>query len=258
MATIEDDDVAMDDRSPLNNSQGGGTGFRCRTLFSLMRRKCLLPFLVVLVIVAVVCFSVLFFMQPPAHYGPSEFYVVVEDYWDHVLRFDPITATFVGNSEYNDQWPVLTNASLEAQQTYYKGVLSSLESYKRFLNDDTQLSFSILTEEIQYRLTNLEFQRYMLPILQMGSSPQVLIPQLIGATPFNSDADYYNYLQRLKELPLYLQNITAQVNYSESLGITLPKVIADLIPPQIDALLVDPADSVFFHPFVTRDRKSVV
>jgi uncharacterized protein (DUF885 family) len=70
------------------------------------------------------------------------------------------------------------------------------------------------------------------------------------AMPFESVADYENYLSRLRAVGTYFDQNIANMREGLRLGVTQPKAILDGIEPSISGPIVDDAaESVFFDPF---------
>ena len=62
---------------------------------------------------------------------PPELSELFEEEWEFRLRFDPLLATSVGDSRYNDRLPSVTTKDQERRARYYRDVLSRLDALDR-------------------------------------------------------------------------------------------------------------------------------
>src|SRR5262245_36271771 len=107
------------------------------------------------------------------------------EYWEFVLKEDPLTATYLGDHRYDHE---LGDGSAEAFQR-------RIQSYGKFLDRLRKLgkpaakadllNYELFERELEDLIESAKFQPYMTPMTQQ-TGLQIDIPELVTYHPFDS------------------------------------------------------------------------
>jgi uncharacterized protein (DUF885 family) len=172
-------------------------------------------------------------------------------------KFDPLLfATANGDSRYNDQLGLAISPKVRAQQfTLYRQMQKQLMAVRRNqLGDQDQLTYDLLTYELNNAMQMESFPDHLLPINQMDNVPSTLANYAggTGSQPLGTVKQYQDYLSRLNQLPGWIDQAIANMKQGVRSGVVHPKAITVAMLPQIQNLRsATPETSVFYSP-VTR------
>ena len=111
----------------------------------------------------------------------------------------------------------------------------------------------MLKYSLTLRLDGLKFNRHLLPVRQLGSTP-VEFPLLgsgRGEQPFKTSADYDNFLMRIEKFQDWINVAIENMRLGTGQGIVQPRVVMERTLPQLEAMIVtDPQRSIFFQPIL--------
>jgi len=176
-----------------------------------------------------------------------------ENYYQESLQLDPISATFTGAHQYDNQ---LANDGavtyLKAKEQFDKKYLQLLTAFSRqSLNTADRISFDVLKEILNMDLERLKHHTEYLPMNQFSSIP-LLIGQLgsgESAQPFATVKDYENWQQRITAFSNWTDTAISNMRKGVAIGMLLPKaLVIKMIPQMISLAERDPSKSVFFQP----------
>ena len=172
------------------------------------------------------------------------------EYWEDVLRLNPIQATFQGDPRYNDQLPNFLTAESRAQQhAFTEGWLKRIEAIgPAGLTGQDLISYEIFVKNAKDELEGEKFPGWMMPINQFGNIAG-FVAQLgsgTNAQPFRTVQDYDNWRKRASNVPAIFD--TAILNMREGMraGVVQPKVLMQKVLPQFDALINDNPEATLF------------
>jgi uncharacterized protein (DUF885 family) len=175
------------------------------------------------------------------------------EYWEELLRLDPIQATFVGDPRYNDQLPNFLSADFRKRMHDFHGewLKRARAVDGRTLDEKARLSYEIFVRKLELELEAERFPDWMQPINQFYSLPSLAV-QLgsgTGAQPFKEVGDYDDWLKRAQRLPILFDQAIANMREGIARGIVQPKVLMQKVLPQLDAIVADdPEDTNFWGP----------
>ncbi|MBH0039201.1 DUF885 domain-containing protein [Pseudoalteromonas sp. SWN166] len=179
--------------------------------------------------------------------------VLVAQYYDESLTYSPISATYSGRNEFNDQFtPAISKENRAKKAAFYKKFQQRLNFIdKAQLTGQSLLSFEILERDLALKLEGMQFPDYLLPINQMAGAHNTFAGFGSGqsAQPFNSVEDYTAFMSRSEGFVKWLTSVERSMAQGIKLGITLPKPLAEKLQPQFAAHVVKNAeDSLFWGP----------
>jgi uncharacterized protein (DUF885 family) len=173
--------------------------------------------------------------------------------WEEQLRFDPVTATAIGDERYNDRLPDFSSAAYRAEGRALNARF--LKELKRFdrkrLSGQDRLSYDILLRDLKLALEGERFPGWMQPLNQFGSAPSFLAQMGSGRSiqPFRNTKDYEDWLKRMAAAPAIFDGMIANMRVGIAEGVTQPKPIMEKVLPQLAALVKGSAeDSIFWGP----------
>lgn len=175
---------------------------------------------------------------------------ILQDAWEAQLQFDPLFATQCGDRRYNDCFPEVGEEAAERKRQAYRGFLARVGLISReALSPADQLNYDVFTHWLSGELAVLET-----PIHRMGLSKQggfhTLFLDVIQNTPFDNEADYEAYLQRLNRFQEYTRQNIALLRQGRDSGYMASRAalngVLDTVAPHI---VTAPEQSLFYSPF---------
>ncbi|MFS2005261.1 DUF885 domain-containing protein [Duganella sp. CT11-25] len=169
-------------------------------------------------------------------------------------KFDPLLfATANGDSRYNDQLGLAIAPKVRAQQfTLYRQMQKQLMAVRRDqLGNQDQLTYDLLTYELNNAMQMESFPDHLLPINQMDNVPSTLANYAggTGSQPLGTVKQYQDYLSRLNQLPAWIDQAIANMKQGMRSGVVHPKAITVAMLPQLQNLRsATPEASVFYSP----------
>jgi uncharacterized protein (DUF885 family) len=195
--------------------------------------------------------------------------LLASQYYDAVARFEPVGATENGDGRFDDQIGMSISPSMRARQyALYRGFQQRLRTIPRDgLGAKGQVNYDILAFELDSILSLEKFPQHLLPIDQMDSMPVTLANYAGGqaAQSLTTVKGYRAYLNRLNQLPAWIDQAIANMREGVKQGITQPKAAMLSALPQFKKLVsATPEASIFYTPitnlpagFSAADKKAL-
>jgi uncharacterized protein (DUF885 family) len=195
--------------------------------------------------------------------------VLADQYYDAVAKFDPVGATENGDSRFDDQIGMAIAPQVRARQfALYHSYQQRLRALSRdALSAKGHVNYEILDYELASALSLEKFPEHLLPINQMDSMPVTLANYASGQAgqSLTSVKGYKAYLNRLNQLPAWIDQAIANMREGMKQGIVQPKAAMVSALPQFQKLVSDkPEASIFYTPiknlparFSAADKKSL-
>lgn len=172
-----------------------------------------------------------------------------DDEWQRMLADSPLTATYLGDSRYNDRWDDLTQDAFARRQQDAKALLDRLNSIDRAaLPADMQLNYDLFKLQTEDGLESYKYGAYLRPVDQRGGLQTV--SEVLEAMRFDKPVDYRNWIKRLQAFGAYTDQTIALMKLGIAQGRSYPRVIMQRVPGQIAKQIVaDPKLSPMYAPF---------
>jgi uncharacterized protein (DUF885 family) len=180
----------------------------------------------------------------------QRFREIYEKEWAFRMKEFPMFASYTGVHEYADQLGDVSQQAQDRRYEFWHAIRSELDgvSCQRLERDDC-INYRIFVKQMDNYLAAYEVKSYLIPFnsdwgfyLEWARLPE--------ETVFVKLEDYRNYLGRLHQLPIVMDQYIALMRTGLKLGITQPRVILDGRDEPIKAQIVESADqSPFFSPF---------
>lgn len=175
------------------------------------------------------------------------------DYWEEWLQLNPVDATFIGDPRYNDRYTVTIGPEyLEASRALYGRSLDAANAIPaEALDPQRRLSRELFVRDLEEQLEGYRFPDHLLPMDQFYNEANIfaMLGSGTSAQPFETVADYENFLARADDFPAWVEQAIANMRLGMASGIVQPKILMERTIAQLDTLIVgDPADSLFHRP----------
>ena len=195
--------------------------------------------------------------------------VLASQYYDALARFEPVNATESGDGRFDDQIGMAIAPAMRARQfALYRSYQQRLHAIARAsLNAKGQINYDILDYELASQRSFESIPEHLLPINQMDSMPVTLANYAGGqaAQSLTTVKGYKAYLNRLNQLPAWIDQAIANMREGMKQGITMPKAAMLSSLPLFQKLVsATPEASIFYTPisnfpsaFSAADKKSL-
>ncbi|WP_217283660.1 DUF885 domain-containing protein [Pseudaquabacterium terrae] len=171
------------------------------------------------------------------------------DEWERSLRDSPETASYQGDTRYDDRWTDFSPAAIAARAAADRAALQRLRGIDRAaLAPADQLHHDSFEWLLRHAVERQPFREYLQPISHRGG---VQTADVIAETmPFATAAHYRQWLARIAAMPRLIDQTIALMREGVAAGELPPRVLMNRVPAQIAAQIVDdPAKSPFYRPF---------
>ena len=185
----------------------------------------------------------------PSAEAARELHALFDSAWERELRADPISATFLGDTRFNDRW---TDMSLSAIESRHRDDVSTLAALKRIARDrlptNEQLNYDLFAREYEQRLRVWPFKPYLYAIDHQGGIQT--LSEITEVLALKSVKDYDDLVARLNSVGKLVDQNIELLKMAVAEKRTQPRVIMERVVPQLAMQVVGkPEDSPFFAPF---------
>lgn len=195
-----------------------------------------------LAIVVCAAFAPLAALAEPA----EDLDALFEEYWANEMEENPFLATQAGVPGFDDRIPGVAPGDYARRADEAAAFLARLEAIDRSEVDESHaLSADILSFILKHDIALSAFDAWRIPFLA-DTGFHTDFGYVVGATSFRTEADYQNYIARLKALPGYIDRNIENMRIGIASGFTQPKEILPFIMPSFEAQVKDNAAA---HPF---------
>jgi uncharacterized protein (DUF885 family) len=180
----------------------------------------------------------------------EKFRHIYEKEWAFRINEMPTLATYAGIDGFADRLMHVSEADQLRRYEFWKGIRAELDgvSCERLDREDC-INFRVFKGQMDNFLADYETSSYLVPFnsdwgfyMSWGRLP--------AETRFVKADDYRNYLSRLHDLPVVMDEYIALMREGIKIGFTKPRVILDGRDKPMQAQLVeDFEDSPFYAPF---------
>ena len=169
------------------------------------------------------------------------------------LKFNPIQATMIGDRRYNDQLPNFL--SEEFRQKSHDFTVKWLDKIKQIdrdlLKGQDRLSYDVFIYQSEMALEGEKYPGHLIPLNQSNNLAGFFAQLGSGQSvqPFETVEDYDNWLGRVDDGVVLLDQIIINLNQGIEQNVVQPKALMKKVLPQIKAHVVeDPTKSIFYKP----------
>ena len=154
--------------------------------------------------------------------------------WQYTLRVHPEWATTMGDNRYNDRLSDNSPQFFQSDLEHSRKFLARFEAIDAAaLPPQDALSRQLMIRALRQQIEGAQFKNWEMPVDQM-SGPHLELPDLVVLTPFNTAADYRNYLARLQQLPRYFDQVIANMRQGLQDGLMPPRYLLEKVAAESD------------------------
>jgi len=186
--------------------------------------------------------------MPNDNGATKSLHALFDEQWEYGLSRNPEWASTLGDRRWNDKWPDLTPASLNAEHEQELKFAQRLGAVDRSqLSATDQLNYDLFKHRLENGDQAFNLHLYLIPLNQRDGIQTT--DQLTDAIHFDTVKDYEDWITRLKTFPTYMDQTLALLQQGLKEGIKHSRITMDRLPGQIDKQLVAPEESGFYAPF---------
>jgi uncharacterized protein (DUF885 family) len=179
----------------------------------------------------------------------ADLHALFEREWERDLSDNPLAATYLGDTRYNDRLPDISPAAKAARDAADAKVLEELARIPRDpLSPAEQLNYDLFRHEYETRKAAVPFHGEYYSIEASGG-PQSL-NEIAEVMPFATVQDYENWLGRMRAIPAYLDQYGERLRRGAREKRTQPRAVMErVLEPLARQVTPKPEDSPFFERF---------
>ncbi|MDC4777916.1 DUF885 domain-containing protein [Acinetobacter baumannii] len=174
---------------------------------------------------------------------------LLQEQWEYTLKNSPEIATVLGDLRYNDRWTEISKTQIEKDKKATQNFLKRFEAIDSTgFSATDQLNKDLMIYQLKETLKNYDLKLYEMPFNQMWGL-HLQFPGFISSIPFNNAKQYQDYIARLKQIPLILDQGIQLAKQGQKDGLIPPKYLLEKVAKQIDSIATPAGkDSVFASP----------
>lgn len=181
----------------------------------------------------------------------KSFTELTKSYFDDRNELNPLTATFYGQNQYNNQLQLeMTEEFRAKQKTFFDKYESELTKIdESSLNEEEKNSYEIIKWEISLGKDLLKYPTNLIPIQQFHGT-HLTMGQFAGgssAQPFKTEKDYTDFLQRMERYAVWMDSAMVYMKKGIKQKVVLPKALTIKVIPQFEALITAKAEDNLFY-----------
>ncbi|HET8692240.1 MAG TPA: DUF885 domain-containing protein [Steroidobacteraceae bacterium] len=179
----------------------------------------------------------------------ADLHALFDREWERDLADNPLMATYLGDTRYDDRLPDISPAAQSARDAADAKVLEDLARIPReALPPAEQLNYDLFRREYETRVAAVPFHTEYYSI-EASNGPQSL-DELAGLMPLQTAADYERWLSRMRAIPAYLAEYGERLRRGAASGRTQPRAVMErVLEPLAKQVTEKPEDSPFFSAF---------
>lgn len=178
----------------------------------------------------------------------AQFSTMLSDEWEYSLRTQPELATHIGDDRYNDRLSDLSEQAIAASIEHDRQALQKFEALDTTgFSDQEQLNHALMVRSLRESVESGPFKSWEMPATQFGGV-HLGFASLPFDSPFRNSKDYRDYLSRLHQIPLRLDEATLQMRNGLRDHLMPPKYLLEKVSFQAQQIAGSPLDK---SPFTT-------
>lgn len=178
----------------------------------------------------------------------NRLYALFDAEWELALKENPTFASFLGDKRYNDRWADSSLAAIERRDRHRVETLAALKRINRNdLSVADKLNYDLFQKDYEEGIEASKFKRHLTPITQQGGIQT--IDEITQLMRFETVKDYEDWIARMNAFPVLMEQTLTLMRMGVKQKISLPKVILERVPAQIDKMTASGEQHPFFAPF---------
>ena len=174
---------------------------------------------------------------------------LTDAFYDYQLDTYELVETESGQTRQGGSLPSVSPDVQRARSAQYAELLQQLQALEgEPLGKDARTNALVLRTLLEAEIGDARFAEWEMPL----NSDSNFWSYLAGRTPYTSVEEYENYIGRMRDLPRYFAEHTANARAGLDRGFSVPAVTLEGRDASIEAFVVDePEASPFWTPFET-------
>ncbi|MCT9332570.1 DUF885 domain-containing protein [Acinetobacter baumannii] len=174
---------------------------------------------------------------------------LLQEQWEYTLKNNPEIATTLGDLRYNNRWTEFSKNQIEKDKKTTQNFLKRFEAIDSTgFSATDQLNKDLMIYQLKETLKNYDLKLYEMPFNQMWGL-HLQFPGFISSIPFDNAKQYQDYISRLKQIPLILDQGIQLAKQGQKDGLMPPKYLIEKVAKQITSIATPAGkDSVFASP----------
>lgn len=155
-----------------------------------------------------------------------------------------------GPAQASGHLPKVDAATQAMREAYWAHVLDTLDAIPRGqLSGDDQVNYDVYRQQIQVLLSDQRFKTWQIPFNSDSGFWSDL--GFTARATYDNVKSYRDYLGKLRDIPRYFDEQTANMRLGLARGFSQPKIIAQGRTPSISAIIGDAGEkNLFYTPFL--------
>lgn len=174
---------------------------------------------------------------------------LLQEQWEYTLKNNPEIATTLGDLRYNNRWTEFSKNQIEKDKKTTQNFLKRFEAIDNTgFSATDQLNKDLMIYQLKESLKYYDLKLYEMPFNQMWGL-HLQFPGFISSIPFDNAKQYQDYISRLKQIPLILEQGIQLAKQGQKDGLMPPKYLIEKVAKQITSIATPAGkDSVFASP----------
>jgi len=179
----------------------------------------------------------------------AQLHALFDAEWERGLRENPVGATYVGDTRYNDRWSDRSLAAIEASHAADQAALARLDGIDpKQLTAEDRLNQDLFRRQTQGSLDAYAYGTHFTPLSQRSGLASM--HQVAEIIVFRTVRDYEQWLARMDAIDRLVDQNVSLMREGVRRGLVPPKILMQRLPKQIDRQIVtEPTQSPFYEPF---------
>ncbi|MCA0902255.1 DUF885 domain-containing protein [Qipengyuania aquimaris] len=172
---------------------------------------------------------------------------LTDAFYDYQLDTYELLETESGRTRQGNRLPAVTPVAQRDRATRYAELLQQLQALEsQRLGNEARTNALVLRTLLEAEIGDARFAEWEMPL----NSDSNFWSYLAGSTPFTSVEEYENYIGRMRDLPRYFAEHTANARAGLDRGFSVPAITLEGRDASIEAFVVEePETSPFWKPF---------
>ena len=177
---------------------------------------------------------------------------IKDDWWEWFQSENPENATQLGEYKYNDKLSDVSLAHVPQVRSDVSAFLARLHTIDAAsLSEADQLDQALLVRVLEDTAGGIDLKTWEMPVDQFNGI-HIYLPQIPTYAPFDSVKHYEDYIARLKQIPVSLDQATDVMRQGMRDGLMPPAYLLEKTLPQCDDIVKSAGEA---NPFATPVKK---
>ena len=174
---------------------------------------------------------------------------------------NPVRQTYLGIKTDYDKWQNLSEENSAKELAFAKQALKRIQVIDtNLLDKQTKLSYQLLSQKLEQQIADYQWRHHNYPVNQMFGVHSQIPSLLINQHGIKDEKQARDYIARVKNSKLLLEQLIQQLKIREDKGIIAPKFVFEHVIRDSNNLLVgapfdNKADSTLYADFTGKVAK---